>query len=143
MWSQVGNDAQFGDQLVLAALAKIKDADSYDTTGNYNQFWMVDRDFTHQTSLVVDPANGQIPQLTAAAVSRSEARQAYRRDHPADGPEDRPLGERCVEFWSASNWCWIQQLLSRFFQARDNVVVVERDGSRCQGDCTGWNTTCN
>ena len=69
-----GNDAQFGDQLVLAAQAQIKDADSYDTTGNYNQFWMVDRDFTHQTSLVVDPANGQIPELTAAAVSRKFVR---------------------------------------------------------------------
>ena len=32
-----GLDAQFGDQLVLAALAEIRNADSYDTTGNYNQ----------------------------------------------------------------------------------------------------------
>ena len=32
-----GEDAQFGDQLVLAAIERVKDADSYDTTGNYNQ----------------------------------------------------------------------------------------------------------
>ena len=89
-----GEDAQFGDQLVLKALARIKDADSYDTTGNYNQFWMVERDFSHQTSLVVDPPDGRIPALTAAAADRADAREAYLRDHPADGPEDRPLGER-------------------------------------------------
>ena len=119
-----GNDAQFGDQLVLAALAQIKDADSYDTTGNYNQFWMVDRDFTHQTSLVVDPANGQIPELTAAAVSRSEVRQAYRRDHPADGPEDRPLGERCANFGVPRIGAGYNSYF-QIFQARDNVVVLK------------------
>ena len=119
-----GNDAQFGDQLVLAALAKIKDADSYDTTGNYNQFWLVDRDFTNQTSLVVDPPNGRIPELTVAAVSRSEARQDYRRDHPADGPEDRPLGERCANFGVPRIGAGYNSYL-QIFQARDNVVVLK------------------
>ena len=93
-----GLDAQFGDQLVLKALEGLTDAGSYDTTGNYNQFWMVDRDFTHQTSLVVAPADGQIPDVTEAATRRSEERRAYLRAHPADGPEDRPLGERCANF---------------------------------------------
>ena len=52
--SAVGDgDALFGDQLVLAAIQGIE-ATSYDpTTGNYNQFWIADRDFTNQTSLVV------------------------------------------------------------------------------------------
>jgi hypothetical protein len=93
-----GLDAQFGDQLVLAALDRIEDADSYDTTGNYNQFWMADRDFTNQTSLVVDPPDGKIPEPTPSAARLSEARRLYREAHPADGPEDRALGERCVNF---------------------------------------------
>jgi len=93
-----GLDAQFGDQLVLKALEGLTDADSYDTTGNYNQFWMADRDFTHQTSLVVAPSDGQIPAVTAAATRQMEERRAYLRAHPADGPEDRPLGERCANF---------------------------------------------
>ena len=93
-----GDDAQFGDQLVLKALDRIKDADSYDTTGNYNQFWLVERDFTHETSLVVAPADGQIPPLTADAEQRRATRRAYREDHPADGPEDRGLSERCANF---------------------------------------------
>ena len=93
-----GLDAQFGDQLVLKALEGLTDADSYDTTGNYNQFWMADRDFTHQTSLVVDPPDGQLPALTAAAERVTAERRRYRSAHPADGPEDRGLGERCANF---------------------------------------------
>ncbi len=93
-----GLDAQFGDQLVLKALEGLTDADSYDTTGNYNQFWLVDRDFTHQTSLVIDPPDGQVPALTVAAQHGAEARRGYRSAHPADGPEDRGLGERCANF---------------------------------------------
>ena len=93
-----GLDAQFGDQLVLKALEGLTDADSYDTTGNYNQFWMADRDFTHQTSLVIDPPDGQVPALTVAAERRAEEGRAHRSAHPADGPEDRSLGERCVNF---------------------------------------------
>jgi hypothetical protein len=93
-----GLDAQFGDQLVLKALSGLKDAGSYDTTGNYNQFWMADRDFTHQTSLVIDPPDGQVPALTAVAKRRTEERSAYEAMHPADGPEDRSLGERCANF---------------------------------------------
>ena len=93
-----GLDAQFGDQLVLKALEGLTDAGSYDTTGNYNQFWMADRDFTHQTSLVIDPPDGQVPALTPGAGRRAEERRAYRSTHPADGPEDRSLGERCANF---------------------------------------------
>ena len=93
-----GENAQFGDQLILAALAELRDAPSYDSTGNYNQFWMADRDFSHQTSLVIDPPDGQVPELTADAVARAEARRGYLEEHPADGPEDRQLGERCANF---------------------------------------------
>ena len=54
-----GQDALFGDQLVLAAIAETQ-AESYDpTTGNYNQFWIVERDFNERTSLVIDPTKRQ------------------------------------------------------------------------------------
>jgi hypothetical protein len=91
-------DALFGDQLVLAAIEGIE-ATSYDpTTGNYNQFWIAERDFTSQTSLVIDPANGRIPDVTAAARERRQQAVAYARDHPADSYTDRPLSERCVSY---------------------------------------------
>ena len=91
-------DALFGDQLVLAAIQRTR-ATSYDpTTGNYNQFWIVERDFNNRTSLVVDPPDGRIPPLTATARDRQEMLRAQRRDHPADSYTDRPLSERCVTY---------------------------------------------
>jgi len=52
----------------------------------------------HLTSLVVDPPDGRIPAQTPQAQQRAAARAAERRRHPADGPEDRSLGERCLSF---------------------------------------------
>ncbi len=51
---------------------------------------------TLRTSLIIDPSDGRLPRPTQAALRRAgEAREA-RRDHPADGPEDRQLAERCI-----------------------------------------------
>src|SRR5262245_39346484 len=50
------------------------------------------------TSFVVDPPDGKLPPLTAAARDRAAARAADNRDHPADGPENRSLQERCLAF---------------------------------------------
>jgi hypothetical protein len=93
-------DAQFGDGLLLAALEQITKPGSYDpATGNYNQFWLVERDFEDlRTSLVTDPPDGKIPALTPEGEKRRAARIEYTKLHPADGPEDRPAGERCVNF---------------------------------------------
>ena len=71
---------------------------SYDpTTGNYNQFWMAEREWDNRTSLIVDPPDGQLPPLTPEAQGRRAAAAAKPRTRgPADGPEDRPLSERCI-----------------------------------------------
>ncbi len=51
-----------------------------------------------RTSLVVEPSEGRIPPLTPEAQRRQQARAQQRRDHPADGPEDRSNAERCLAF---------------------------------------------
>jgi hypothetical protein len=51
-----------------------------------------------RTSLIVEPADGRVPALTPDAQRRLEQRAQLRRDHPADGPEDRSLAERCLGF---------------------------------------------
>ena len=57
---------------------------SYDrSTGNYNQFWMVDRDWDNRTSLITDPPDGQMPPLTPEAIA-------------APGARPRPVGRRGV-----------------------------------------------
>jgi len=105
-----GGDAIFGNVVQLALNAKDTgkfNQTSYDpTTGNYNQFWMADREIDNRTSLIVDPPDGQYPPLTAEA----QARRALGRRQvvvegsesgprgPADGPEDRPLSERCISY---------------------------------------------
>jgi hypothetical protein len=50
------------------------------------------------SSLIFDPGDGRIPPLTAAAQRKAAARAADAREHPADGPENRSLQERCLAF---------------------------------------------
>jgi hypothetical protein len=69
--------------------------------GTYNNFWWdadSKRALNLHTSLIVDPPDGRIPPLTPKAQERMQADRAYAREHPADGPEDRPLMERCLWF---------------------------------------------
>jgi hypothetical protein len=51
---------------------------------------------TRRTSLVIDPPSGRIPPLTAEGQKRQAAERERRRLHPADGPEDRSAGDRCI-----------------------------------------------
>ena len=119
-----GLDGQFSDQLVLAALAGISDADSYDTTGNYNQFWLADRNFDHdRTSLVVDPTDGKIPPRT------SDTERAGRGVRPpiiaqkADSWTDRPLSERCLTF-GVPNLLAGYNSYYQIIQGSDHVVIL-------------------
>ena len=94
-------DAGFGDSVYLAALRNVlgkeKGFKSRDAaTGDYNSFWVVDRWFDKRTSLIVDPPDGRLPQLTVDAQKRRAAAAEHRRSHPFDGPEDIALGERCI-----------------------------------------------
>jgi hypothetical protein len=90
-------DAAFGDSVFLAAIQDAKTFKSTDTqTGNYNHFWIVDREFDNRTSLIVDPPDGKVPALTVEATRKEAERAEYRRVHPYDGPEDIPLSERCL-----------------------------------------------
>jgi hypothetical protein len=49
-----------------------------------------------RTSLIVDPPDGRVPTLTPAAQKRMGEQRAAARLHPADGPTDRSLQERCM-----------------------------------------------
>ena len=69
-----------------------------DVANAYNEFWWdYGKELTddHRTSLIVDPPDGRIPELTDAARERRRVRgEARRRD--AWGPEDRGVAERCI-----------------------------------------------
>ena len=70
-----------------------------DLAVGYNDAWW-DRGTTivstRRTSLIVDPADGRIPPLTPEAQQRAAARAEARRAHPADGPEDLTIADRCI-----------------------------------------------
>jgi hypothetical protein len=51
---------------------------------------------TRRTSIIVDPRDGRIPPLTPEAQEKAAARAEARRLHPADGPEDTSLADRCI-----------------------------------------------
>ena len=89
-------DAAFGDSVFLAALRKNDNFKSTDVTGNYNHFWLVDREFDNRTSLVSDPKDGRPPALTPQAQQQLAAAAERTKLHPYDGPEDIALGLRCV-----------------------------------------------
>ena len=99
LFSGEAGDAAFVDQVFLAAISDAQEFTSSDGgTGNYNQFWLVERDLSDRTSLVIDPPDGRIPALTPSAEQTQREIAAHREAHPADGPEDRGLSERCVNF---------------------------------------------
>lgn len=84
--------------------------DQIETADSYNNFWMdggtrvviYNREF--RSSLIVDPANGKIPAYTEQARARTDAATQLRRSRGAfDGPESRPLAERCIMSFGSSS----------------------------------------
>ena len=97
--------------------------------GFYNNFWL-DRGTrtvgTRRTSLVVDPPNGRLPEMSPEGRERTDARRAYRRDHPADSWLDRSAFDRCILGFNAgppiTPGGYNQNL--QVFQTPDEVVLV-------------------
>jgi hypothetical protein len=99
--------------------------------GGYNTFWMdpgerlavVDGEI--RTSILVDPADGQLPY---SAQGRENFQAAMTRRESYDGPEVRPLGERCVVgFGSTGGPPKLPVLynnLTEIVQTRDYVVLL-------------------
>jgi hypothetical protein len=117
-------DAAFADSVFTAALGEEDTFSSRDTsTGNYNQFWLVDREFDHRTSLVVDPPSGRLPPLTAAAQQLTEARALHVAANPASSWTDRRLQERCVTFGMPNLFAGYNTYY-QIFQTPDHVVIL-------------------
>jgi hypothetical protein len=101
-----------------------------DVNGAYNEFWFnrgvraARVNGKTPTSLIVDPADGKIPALTPDGQKRAAARADARREHPADGPEDRSLGERCLLFSAGPPMLpGPYNNFVQLFQTRDHVVI--------------------
>jgi hypothetical protein len=95
----------------------------------YNNFWLdrgsqvVAIDGEKRTSLLIDPPNGKIPPFTAERKQYlASRRQTF------DGPEARPLGERCLlAFGSAAGPPMLPVLYNNHYQivqSRDAVMIL-------------------
>ena len=117
-------DAAFGDQFFNTALTAPETFTSSDGgTGNYNQFWMVERDFDDRTSLIVDPPNGRLPELTPEAEQAAETARAG-RGQPAAWTDDRGLSERCITF-GLPNLLAGYNSYYQILQTADHVVIEQ------------------
>jgi hypothetical protein len=118
--------------------------------GGYNNFWIdagssyVQIDGQKRTSLVIDPPDGKVPQMTAAARERMLANRNARPTSDAgesgrdpgfegptayDDPERRPLGERClIGFGSTSGPPvlpnYFYNNLHQIVQTPDTVMIL-------------------
>jgi len=123
---------------VLTALdARPSDPDrGAPTDGNaeagYNAFWidpgtkLMKVAGEYRTSLIVDPENGKIPYTDSAGAAFAN----YRANAGFDGPEQRPLGERClVGFGSTSGPPMLPVLYNNHYQIVQNpdyvMILVE------------------
>ena len=86
-------DIAVGDNFFLAALANPEQYKS-PNGANRSAAYMDKREFDNRTSLIVDPADGRLPALTAAAQQRRAALAA--RDRAPAGPEDLNSATRCI-----------------------------------------------
>ena len=74
----------------------------------YNNFWVdpgtkvIRLNGEPRSSVIVEPKNGRMPAMTAAGAARVQARLGNARVGNFDGPERRPLGERCIMSFGSS-----------------------------------------
>jgi hypothetical protein len=115
--------------------------------GGYNLFWIAPGEQLavvngeKRNSIVVDPPNGRVPPMKAeararnaaylATRSRPDADQAAAEGPPGayDGPEVRPLAERCLLGFSSTSGpptlpnYWYNNL-KQIVQTRDSVMIL-------------------
>ena len=120
-----GGDAFFADDFVAAAVDEGTDFRSFDQkTGNYNQFWIVEREFENRTSLIVDPPNGQIPPMTPAGQARrAKALRGFLGIEP-DGAEDLSNSVRCITYGIPNILAGYNSYF-HILQTPDHVVIFQ------------------
>ena len=117
-------------------------------TGGYNRFWIdqgrqiITVDGQKRSSILIDPPDGKIPAMKAEARQRiarlraatvdpsaSEAATASGPPGAFDGPESRPLAERCLLGFSSTSGPpslpnYFYNNLKQIVQTRDTVMIL-------------------
>jgi len=101
------------------------------TTNNGYDWW--DAGTRHldrrRTSLIVDPADGRLPPLTADAERRQAAARQQVRPPNAEGPEQFPLNTRCL-WWTNTGPPMLPSPYNdniQFVQTRDQIALFNEN----------------
>lgn len=121
------SDAAFGDSVFTSVLANVRGTKSGfkstdGGTGDYSSVWLVERNFDSRTSLITDPPDGRLPDVTAEGQKRQAAVAATRGRLP-EGPEDRSLSERCITFGAPRLGAGYNSYY-QIVQSRDSVAIL-------------------
>lgn len=125
------DDALFGESVITAALTG--DTGSNDpSTGNYDQFWMAERNVHNRTSQIIDPPDGKYPPLTEEGIARKEMIAKLRNNSAAAGErfetldsyatlsmDDRCLSNGVPYLDPGYNSYW------QIIQAKNHVVIMQ------------------
>jgi hypothetical protein len=129
LFSGGNSDAAFGDTFFSSVLANVEGTKSGFTstdgqTGDYSSVWLATRDWDNRTSLITDPPDGRLPEMTQAAKEKQLAAAAKRDREPA-GPEDRSLSERCITFGSPRLGAGYNSYFQIVQSAKQVAIVME------------------
>jgi len=114
-------DATFGDAFYNQLVADLGPV-GLGPTGTYSQNWLPDRYFERRTSLIVDPADGRLPPLTAEGTARQQA-VAARAGRLAESARDFNLPNRCIVFGVPDLFAAYMSVY-RIVSTPDAVVIV-------------------
>ncbi len=121
---------QTGDSYLEDLTSRASDAEP--DVGGYNTFWMdpgermavIDGEI--RTSILVEPSNGRLPWAEGAQRAIFAGRASG--PGPFDGPEARPLGERCLVGFGSSGGPPMLPVLynnhSQIVQTEDYVMIM-------------------
>jgi len=93
-------------------------------TGNYNSFWLVERELDNRTSLIIDPPNGRVPPVTDAARERRRNQPRPAGGGRADSHERRSYLDRCISY-GVPNLLAGYNSYFQIFQSADHVVILQ------------------
>ena len=120
-------DAAFGDSVFLAALRRTTSSSRPTATGNYNHFWLVDREFDNRTSLISDPEG----RPASGADRETRRRRRRRRRAPQAASVRRSGGHRPLPALHHRQRADVRRRLQQLLPDRPVAGLCRRSTWKC------------
>jgi hypothetical protein len=93
----------------------------------YNAYWYDRGKSIGRTSLIIDPPDGRLPQLTSEGRRRQAAIAEQQAGHEYDSWENRPLQERCITYHGVPPLPTGYNNTYQIFQTPGLVVILDEN----------------